>query len=191
MDQLIASNFWIKGPSWLSQEFDVNNITKKALENGLQEVINSEQISHSLVCLNTIQLDFKFSLYSKFDTILHIMSNILRFIYNCRHPYDKLTGPFSLHELQQAEMRIIYVEQHRAFADVIECLSSNRVIKDTVIGKLNPFLDNNGMLRISTGRCENNVTFSYDSKFPLLIPDGHISELFIRYMHLFLKHAGL
>ena len=46
MDQLIASNFWLKGPSWLSQEFNVNNIPKKALENGLQDRINSEQISH-------------------------------------------------------------------------------------------------------------------------------------------------
>ena len=119
------------------------------------------------------------------------MSYILRFIYNCRNLDNKLTGPFSLHELQQAELRVIYVEQHRAFADVIQCLLTNKVIKDSVLGKLNPFLDNNGMIRVSTGKCENNVILSYASKYPLIIPDGHLSELFLRYQHKFLKHVGL
>ena len=108
----------------------------------------------TLLCLNNIQLNFNFSAYSKFETILHIMSYILRFIYNCHHPYDKVTGPFTLHELQQAELRIIYVEQRRSFSEVIQCLTSNKVVKDSVLVKLNPFLDSNGMLRISTGRCE-------------------------------------
>ena len=86
---------------------------------------------------------------------------------------------------------VLYVEQCRSFSDVIQCLLNNKVVKDSVLGKLNPFLDSNGMLRINTGKCENNVTLSYDSKYPLIIPNGHISELFIRHQHLFLKHAGL
>ena len=47
------------------------------------------------------------------------------------------------------------------------------------------------MLRISTGRCKNNITLSYTAKFPLILPEGHLSELILRYMHTFLKHAGL
>ena len=148
-------------------------------------------MTHSLVCLNTIQLNFKILQYSEYDTILNIMSYVLRFIYNCRNSDDKLTGPFSLHELEQAELRVIYVEQHRAFTDVIQCLLTNKAIKNSVLGKLNPFLDNNGMIRVSTGKCDNNVALSFASKYPFIVPAGHLSELIIRFQHKFLKHAGL
>ena len=97
-----------------------------------------------------------------------------------------------MHELQQAELRIIYVEQHRAFADVIQCLLTNKVMKDLVLGKLNPFLDldNNGMIRVLTGKCKNNVIFNSSSKYPLLL-DGHLLELILRSQYKILKYVGL
>ena len=102
MDQLIASKFWLSGPSWLAHELDVHNIPKHSLDDEIKQTIQSEQMTHSLVCLNTIKLNLKILHFSEFDTILHIMSYILRFIYNCRNLDNKLIGPFSLHELQQA-----------------------------------------------------------------------------------------
>ena len=103
VDQLISTNYWLNGPCWLYKELDVNNIPKNTLDDEGEKM--SENVT--FLCLNNIELNLNFSAYSKFENILHIMSYILRFIYNCRHPYDKVTGPFSLYELQQAELRII------------------------------------------------------------------------------------
>ena len=72
LDQLISSKFWLKGPCWLYQEFDINNIPKNALEDEEKDIIFSEKVTHSLVCLNIIQLDFNFSAYSRFETILNM-----------------------------------------------------------------------------------------------------------------------
>ena len=63
------------------------------------------------------------------------MSNVLRFIYNCKNIDDKMVGPFSLHEYEQAELRIVFVEQHRLFCNIIQCISSKKSIKDPVICK--------------------------------------------------------
>ena len=104
MDQLKAAKFWLTGPSWLAHHLDVHNIPKHSLDDELEQIIRSDQTIHSLVCLNAIQLNFKILQHSEFDTILNIMSYVLRFIYNCRNLDNKLTGPFSLHELQQAEL---------------------------------------------------------------------------------------
>ena len=160
------------------------------LNDNEQETIRSESVSHSLVCLLSVDLNFNTCQYGDYSTILRIMSYMLRFVYNCQNKQNKMTGPFSVLELQQAELRVIYIEQHRVFSDEIQRLATNRSIKDSVLEKLNPFLDGNGMLRISTGRCENNTLLSYESKFPLIIPSGHLSELIIRYQHVFLKHSS-
>ena len=87
-------------------------------------------------------------------------------------------------------MRIIYIVQHQAISEVIDCLLAKRNVKDSVLGKLHPFLDVNGMVRIVTGSCDNNSVLSYSSNYPLLIPDGHLSELFLHFQHKFLKHAS-
>merc|ERR1712030_7076 len=117
--------------------------------------MGKEERSHTLVCLTNIDINFHPLKFSNYNTILNIMSNILRFIYNCKNVDDKLVGPFSLHEYEQAELRIVFVEQHRLFCNIIQCIQSKKSIKDPVIGKFNPFLDENGMLRIKTGKCEN------------------------------------
>ena len=159
---------------------------RKIIQN---EAKNSSLALISLVCLSTIDLDFNFTKFSSYSNILNIMSYILRFSHNCRNN-PKRSGPFSIEEIQDAEMRIIYVVQRQAFSEEIDCLLTKRRIKDSVLGKLQPFLDVNGMVRISTGSCENNSVLSYNSKYPLLIPAGHLSELFLRFQHLFLKHAS-
>ena len=189
MDKLISSRYWLHGPAWLSNDIDFENIPKHSLDDQLSEIYQSEKVAHSLTCLNVLEINFNIASFKNYTTILHIMAYVLRFIYNCRNT-DRMTGPFSTYELQQAELRVIYVEQHRAYSDTIRRLSDRKVIKDS-LAKFHPFLDGNGMLRISTGRCENNITLSYTAKFPLILPEGHLSELILRYMHIFLKHAGL
>ena len=41
MDQLIASKFWLSGPSWLAHELDVHNIPKHSLDDEIKQIIQS------------------------------------------------------------------------------------------------------------------------------------------------------
>ena len=128
--------------------------------------------------------------FGKFSTIVHILAYMLRFIYNCQSD-DRMTGPFSILELQNAELRAVYLEQRNFFSQEIDALKAQRSIPSrSPIATLRPFLDENGLLRIQTGRCDNNNVLPYETKFPILLPNSHISELIVRQQHLFLKHSG-
>ncbi|XP_072392306.1 uncharacterized protein [Diabrotica undecimpunctata] len=80
--------------------------------------------------------------------------------------------------------------QFSSFSKEIDCLKN----KDFVIGKgklvpLNPFLDNNGILRV--GVRLNQSSLSESQKHPILLPANHyITRLIIREEHVKLKHAG-
>ena len=101
-----------------------------------------------------------------------------------------MEGPFTLLEFQIAEMRLIYIEQRHVYMTEICKLSQNKSIFDSSLNRLNPFLDGNGILRMSTGKLENNKTLPFESKYPVIVPAGHLAELILRYEHIFLKHSS-
>ena len=59
----------------------------------------------------------------------------------------------------------------------------------TSLQKLDPFLDQNGVLRVG-GRIRR-ANLKEDIKFPILLPrDGHITKLLVQYFHKICKHQG-
>ena len=53
--------------------------------------------------------------------------------------------------------------------------------------QLNPFLDKDGLLRVS-GRIQNSL-FSDMVKFPLVLPrKGHVTQLVVNHFHARIKH---
>ena len=119
--------------------------------------------------------------FGKFSTLRHIVVYMLRFIYNCKSSDERMIGPFSCLELQNAELRVVYLEQRNFFPQEINALKSQQSIPSrSSIASLRPFLDENGLLRIQTGRCDNNEVLPYETKFPLLLPGGVI---FLSYLY--------
>ena len=192
MDKLLINKSWLNGPS--SDEVVNNNnndLTIESLNADTIDIINSERVTHCLVSVtNNFELNFNFCKFSNYDTLLRVMCYMLRFAYNCKHPFAKMDGPFTLLEFQLAEMRLIYIEQRHVYMNEICKLSQNKSIFDSPLNRLNPFLDGNGILRISTGKLENNTSLSFESKYPMIIPSGHLAELILRYEHIFLKHSS-
>ena len=190
-DDLINNSMWLNGPPYLMSNINFDEISKQIPDDRDIELVRKERKASSLICLVTSDLNFNMNAFGKFSTILHILAYMLRFIYNCRSSDERMTGSFSVLELQNAEMRAVYLEQRNFFSDEIDALNARRSISArSSIAALRPFLDENGLLRIQTGRCDNNAVLPYETKFPLLLPAGHISELLIRQQHLFLKHSG-
>ena len=61
--------------------------------------------------------------------------------------------------------------------------------KASSLYKLDPFLDQDGLIRVGGRIRRANVSF--DTKHPVIIPGtGHLTELLIRHHHLKLNHMG-
>ena len=71
-----------------------------------------------------------------------------------------------------------------------EAVVDSPVSSSSIISSLNPFLDDNGLLRI--GGRQRNATFSCNSRHPIILHSKHpLAKLLIRSEHLRLLHGGL
>ncbi|CAG2245419.1 unnamed protein product [Mytilus edulis] len=95
--------------------------------------------------------------------------------------------------LNRSEMAIIKYEQSVHFEEEIHVLQNidrGKVLKkSSKLFKLNPFIDENGLLRVG-GRLER-ADLPYDAKHPILLPkDSNISKLIIEDIHRSVGHLG-
>ncbi|XP_033762808.1 uncharacterized protein LOC117344237 [Pecten maximus] len=94
-------------------------------------------------------------------------------------------------DLRASVERLIIIEiQREAFSREINCLLNGKELqKDSSIRSLNPFIDNDGIVRVG-GRL-NNADLSKMEKNPVLIPRRHhVATLLIRHYHDKVRHQG-
>ena len=106
--------------------------------------------------------------------------------------------PLTVEELQHAATVIIKATQVTAFKNEIKSLSKTQELQDfqgksmprvATLQKLDPFLDQNGILRVG-GRIRR-ANLKEDIKFPILLPrDGHITKLLVQHFHKLCMHQG-
>lgn len=89
---------------------------------------------------------------------------ILRFAYNTSCPVQKRSGTVSVSELHRALIKIVQALQSQHFSKDLDDLSLGRPLKEKHLLSLNPFLDENGLIRVE------NAAVSYDQKHPILLP---------------------
>ena len=99
-------------------------------------------------------------------------------------------------DLEAAGKLIVQAIQVRAFSEEMTTLKGNegrenqRDLKlSSKIAKLNPFLDDDGILRVG-GRLKN-ADLPYGVKYPMILPrSSHVSSLIIRHFHERTAHQG-
>ena len=114
--------------------------------------------------------------------------------------------PVDVKERQRAELQIIRIVQNEAFQDEIQLLKDvnikspaadkdaskermKTVKKSSSLYKLDPFLDEDGVLRVG-GRLRQS-SIPYDVKHPVILPKkGHVTDLILRHFHQLIKHQG-
>ena len=114
--------------------------------------------------------------------------------------------PVDVKALQRAELQIIKMAQSEAFREEIQLLrdvnvklqvADQDVNKDKIktmkkpssLYKLDPFLDEDGVLRVG-GRLETS-SVPYDVKHPVILPKkGHVTNLILCHYHQSVKHQG-
>lgn len=172
---------WWNGPNFLC------NFNLK-LEATLMPADNLPE-KRSKVCHVISETQSVFSRFSNFSRLQRTIAFCLRFVYNCLNPMQKLTGPLTVNELQKSLSVIVRCIQGQHFAREINNLNKGIPIKSGSLTQLSPFLDNNGILRI-TGRLANS-NLPYSQKHPMILPSkDHVVGLLYRQKHLRLLHAG-
>lgn len=109
--------------------------------------------------------------------------------------------PVDVQELRHAELQIIKIVQQEAFPDEMQRLKDVKsstharqdqmkaMTKSSSIRKLDPFLDDDGILRVGGRLRESSIP--YDVKHPVILPKkGHITDLILCYYHQSVKHQG-
>ena len=109
----------------------------------------------------------------------------------------------TVQELDQAEIEIIKQVQAKAFSEELKCLQmlqsgddrharrirNNHLKKSSSLFRLDPFIDQNGILRVG-GRLRR-ANLSDMLKHPVILPrKGHVTELIIDYFHKQTAHQG-
>lgn len=119
------------------------------------------------------------------------MAFVLRFIHNCSTQRElRTTGVLSALELEKALNLLVKISQSSSFTEEYHDLKSgNGVGEKSKILSLNPFIDEEGILRVG-GRLKNSK-FDYNKKHPMLLSSKHyLTRLIFEYEHMRLLHAG-
>ncbi|GFX46599.1 integrase catalytic domain-containing protein [Trichonephila clavipes] len=121
--------------------------------------------------------------YSSLLKLLRITIYIFRFV-NVLRRKDVVKGPLAAEELSNAEIFWVKVTQNNFYISEITCLKSNKTLqKDSKLLCVNPFLDGNGVLRV-TGRLVKTTHLSENETHPIILPSmSRLTELLIWESH--------
>jgi len=178
LPRVFASNkIWFAGPSWLTK-FD------HEWPSEVTHSIHVPELKRN-ICLASINNEFnilyRFSSYLK---TINVVAYCLRF-----RKKNKNIGLLSRHEFNEAEIRILRLLQAEKFHNEIKRLNM-RSKEKSKLANLNPFLDENGLIRVG-GRLQK-ADLSFTQKHPILLPNRHhLTDCIIRETHEKHYHTGI
>ncbi|XP_018378092.1 PREDICTED: uncharacterized protein LOC108770856 [Trachymyrmex cornetzi] len=197
---LAQLDIWWSGPSWLKREEE--NWPRRALPIQMADIPERKlkAIAATTTCAQEADIFYR---YSSFNKLVRVFAYMTRFLNKCKSSkcssgkpqeasssLNNVIQPISSDELWQAIQGLIRILQAKHFAREIKSLSNDKPIPTTSpILKLNPFLDNSGILRVGARLSASSLP--YASKHPMLLPGKHpFSRLIIVYEHEKHLHAG-
>ena len=185
--ELLSHPLWWEGPPWLKD--DPYQMPKQPPRKPLSELLPVHVIQQQ----QTSILDHILTLNSNYHSTLSLTAWFLRFYYrlkNGRPSPDNRTRHLSGAEVTSAEHWLLKEAQRISFPQDKQALEKNKPLpKSSKIKSLNPWLDQEGLLRVG-GRLSNS-SLSKSQQHPILADAGHplMIKLF-QHMHLVLSHCG-
>ncbi|XP_076660598.1 uncharacterized protein LOC143363956 [Halictus rubicundus] len=180
--EFLNNELWIQGPSWLHQSEDAWPLSPMPSA----KVPELRTITALTInCNNELFLRF-----SSFVMLKRVIAYCYRFYNNASKKYIR-HGKINVEELNHAHDQIIKTLQHEHFKREIDALNSGKTLdKRSKILNLNPFLDEQGILRVG-GRLHHSL-LDYNQKHPILLPrTHHVTKLIIREHHIKNYHSGV
>lgn len=184
--QLVGHSLWWFGPPWLELSRDSWPSQPPSLGGPPQEVV-SEVASNTLMVVSEDSFLSLLDRYSSLLRLLRVTCWCLRFAENCRGIRSRSTV-FTRVELHRSLVVWIRLVQQELFSSDIKQLAQQRLCSKP-LRKLNPFLDENSILRVG-GRLKNS-SLPFEEKHPILLPRQHrLTTLLIEHYHKIYLHPG-
>ncbi len=181
-------NFWKFGPLFLRNEEDKPEQNYETSINDCDKELKREVFT--LTC-KTNEDSFTDSLLKSrsswyaLKTRVAAVLMIKEFLVSHRQVETKIT----LKKLQEAEKEIIKFLQRKYYDHEIKCIEQKvNLPKTSSLRKLQPFLDDDNVLRVGGRLKHSNAT--YDVKHPIIVPPSFQAELLIKDIHASVGHLG-
>ncbi|XP_075157911.1 uncharacterized protein LOC142231178 [Haematobia irritans] len=175
--KLLKNNIWISGRTFLREN---ESCWPK------QEIILSKNAMVDEICasfhLSTAQ-DKSFIEYERFSSYTKLKRSVawvLRFAKMTTRSSRTLNGD----EIEKAGKTICKLVQSECFKDELKTLYKGSTIsKSSPLHSLAPYLDQDGLIRIS-GRLDEALYLPFDARRPIILPQNHwVSELIMAHYH--------
>lgn len=182
----LQNSMWLSGPQYLSKQQHTEISDEEHFD--LQNPDCDKEIRPEVVTVNTLQVQrhslgsHRFEKFSSWKSLTRAISRLKCFITNCKKT--------TMSSLCEAEKCIIKVVQAEYFSDEMSSMQFGRPIrKDSPLLKLDPFIDDSGVLRVG-GRLRN-AAVTIDERNPIIVPGkSWIATLLVRHFHEQIKHQG-
>ncbi|GBO34381.1 hypothetical protein AVEN_174602-1 [Araneus ventricosus] len=192
-DSLQFKNLWWNGPSFLRNGIEIQELSESdpITDNDfICELKQSEKCS----LLTNSECDSVFSqlisISNNYMKLINILSYVFRFISKCKKGVVSKSGPISSDEYKDAEVCMLRWAQAQDFPSEIQTISKGKQLPGkNCLKSLNPFLDNNNLLRVG-GRLIN-AQVNYDQKHQIILPaKGNLTRLILEHIHKKYLHVG-
>ncbi|KAK9730068.1 Pao retrotransposon peptidase [Popillia japonica] len=171
--ELLNSEIWWHGPCWVTQ-LKMPQPQQPTLGEVPKEETRNQTVTMIMSQKETFHIFTRYSCQSKLS---RIAAYCIRYITNLRarittRTDDLRVGPLTIEEVTVATSRLIRNIQEHAFEDEMRCLSKNSPLSNrSKILCLNPFLDENRLMRVGGRLRQSELSFS--ERHPILLPNNH------------------
>ncbi|KRY32962.1 hypothetical protein T01_14861 [Trichinella spiralis] len=173
LKDLVSNNLWWHDPHWLTKCLDAWPTAKLELTIDRSPEFQAE-VRKSARALHV---------QTKTEAVLDAQKYIT--------PEERKTTPLDVREIDQAKQFWLKTLQNEEFSEELESLKQERKLpKSSRLWPLNPYIDDNGILRVS-GRLRHS-DLPFHTKYPFLLSNQlPLVKLLVRDQHIRHLHAGV
>ena len=187
----ILSSIWLNGPPFLLDDHipDRENVSFTIDEEDPEIRSSAITVTSKRECLGSE----RFTRFSSWSSLRRALANLILKVKRVKRKKLNLkvsNDDISSQEFKEAELLMIKNTQQHHFSMELRILEENREdkltekqlnqLKRSSLYRLNPFVDENGLLRVG-GRLRHSE-MKYEEKHPVLLPkEDHLSKLAILY----------
>lgn len=204
--ELQESSLWWQGPVWLLEdqaswpkmEFERRPNQLRERRAVIEGVLGDDEKLTFVSCQNkcrereaTDEWRLNPKRFSSWIHLVRLHARVRRVIHNMLNPENRQNNKELLpEEIRDAEEKIVQRAQQEAFREEYEALERKKPIQHSILLKLNPMLDEQGLMR-SDSRLRYTEYLPYDVRFPVILPRGHwVTALIVKYYHELANHAA-
>lgn len=194
----LKDSTWLTGPAFLTKP---ESITSSTNTFDLVDVSDDVEIRPQVSTLSTAAREVglqsqRFERFSHWKSLSRAVTCLIHIARLFKKDKTQESGwhhcgkAYTVDALTQTKNVIIQAVQEEMYAKEIQCIRDHKDIpRDSPIHKLNPTIDENGLLRV--GERLSQAKIEHEEKNPIILPGRHhIATLLIRHYHELTQHQG-